>query len=95
MLELSDRQWHTYELINECLKNRIETWLINVNDFNSEEVVEYETSIIGRLGLTKLYDIMKDSLKGNLEKEIQQIIEETVREIDEHVEDPYYGMKNL
>lgn len=93
LLELADRQWHTYELLDQDIKNEIEDWLISVNDFNSEEVIEYVTSIIGRLGLVKLYAIVKASLKNNLRKEVQKVIEETVKEIDEHAEDPYFGMK--
>ena len=93
LLELTDRQWHTYELLAQDIKDEIEDWLIGVNNFDSKEVIEYVTSIIGQLGLVKLYAIIKSSVKDNLKKEVQQVIEETIKEIDGHVEDPYFGMK--
>ena len=93
LLELSDRQWHTYEILDTCVKNKVEGWLISVLDLDAEDYVEYATSIIGRLGLVELHKILKDSLKTNLNKEVRDIIEETVNELNGHVEDPYYGMK--
>lgn len=93
LIELADRQWHTYELINEMLKEKIEDWLMRVIDFNSEEIIEYETSVIGRLGLSKLFSLMKDALSSDLKNEVRQIIVETIAEIGDHVIDPYHGMK--
>lgn len=94
LIELADRQWHTYELIDEMLKEIIEDWLIRVIDFNSEEIIEYETSVIGRLGLSKLFSLMKEALSTDLKKEVRQIIDETIAEIGDHVIDPYHGMKS-
>ena len=94
LIELADRQWHTYKLIDEMLKEKIEDWLIRVIDFNSEEIIEYETSVIGRLGLSKLFSLTKDALLSDLKKEIRQIIEETIAEIGDHVKDPYHGMRS-
>lgn len=93
LLELADRQWHTYELLNADLKKEIEEWLLSIIDFDSDEVTEYLTLIVGRLGLSRLYDTIKSSLTGNLKKEVRQKIVEIVDEIDGHVEDPYFGMK--
>lgn len=93
LLELADRQWHTYELLDEDVKREIEEWLLSIIDFDSDEIIEYLTLIVGRLGLSKLYVTIKSSLTSNLKKEVRQIIEETVNEIDGHVEDPYYGMR--
>ncbi|HEX3029391.1 MAG TPA: hypothetical protein VHT34_08830 [Clostridia bacterium] len=93
LLELADRQWHTYELLNEDLKTEVEEWLLSIIDFHSDEIIEYLTLIVGRLGLSKLYATIKNSLTGNLKKEVRQKIEEIVDEIDGHVEDPYYGMR--
>ncbi|BCN29444.1 hypothetical protein [Anaeromicropila herbilytica] len=92
LLELADRQWYTYELLSEDLKAEIEEWLLSIIDFESDEIIEYLTLIVGRLGLSKLYATMKGSLTGNLKKEVRQEIEEIVEEIDGHVENPYYGM---
>ena len=93
LLELADRQWHTYGLLDDTIKSKIEAWLIGVNDITSTEVVEYSTSILGRIGLERMYSIMKDSLSGNIKNEIRLIIQETIDELDDHVSDPYFGMR--
>lgn len=91
--ELADRQWHTYEFLHEDLNAEIEDWLLSVLDFNSDEIIDYATLIVARLGLIKLYTTIKNSLTGNLRNEVRQIIEEIVSEVDGHVEYPYYGMR--
>lgn len=93
LLELADRQWHTYELLDNDIRDEIENWLLSINDIDSEDVIEYITLIVGRLGLVKLYETIKDALSVNLKKEVRQIIIETVKEMDGHVENPFYGMK--
>lgn len=93
LLELADRQWHTYELLEKGIKDKIEEWLINIIDIESEECVEGVTSIIGYLGLKRLYLVLKDYTKSNLPKDIRTIIDEMINELDGHEEDPYHGMK--
>ncbi len=93
LLELADRQWHTYELLNEDIKCEIEDWLISIVNSDSKEITEYTTLIIARLGLSRLYGTIKASLAGNLREEVRQIITEIINEVDGHVEDPYYGMR--
>ncbi|MGG1636011.1 hypothetical protein MHH56_19065 [Paenibacillus sp. FSL K6-3182] len=93
LLELSDRQWHAYELLDNNLKNEIENWILS--NWNKESIndVEFISSIIGRLGLTKAYKYMKSLLNENLRNEIRSVIEEAIADLDGHVEDPYFGMK--
>jgi hypothetical protein len=93
LLELSDRQWHTYELLNQNTRNDIEAWLMNVLNFDSVEVTELIALTVGRLGLGKLYCIIKVALNDNLKKEVRQVIEQTVKELDGHAEDPFFGMR--
>jgi hypothetical protein len=93
LYELADRQWHTYQLLNETIKLEIEDWLISIVDFNSAEIIDCITSIIGYLGLSSLYETIKATLIKDLNEEVRQIITETIKEFDAHVEDPYYGMR--
>ncbi len=93
LLELADRQWHTYEVLDEPIKSELEEWLLSIIDFDSDEIIDYLTLIMCRLGLSNLYVAIKNSLKSNLKKEVRKIIEEIVNEIDGHEGDPYYGMR--
>ncbi len=33
LLELADRQWHTYEVLDEPIKSELEEWLLSIIDF--------------------------------------------------------------
>lgn len=93
LLELSDRQWHTYELLDNIVKNEVENWIISKCNKESFNVVDLITLIIGRLGLVKAYEHVKSLLDEDLANEIRATIQETVAELDGHVEDPYFGMR--
>jgi len=93
LLELSDRQWHTYELLDSDVKNKMETWLIGICNKDSINDIETISSIIGRLGLINAYKHLTNLLNDNLKNEIRIVIQETIAELDGHVEDPYFGMK--
>ncbi|WP_053376559.1 hypothetical protein [Paenibacillus sp. FJAT-27812] len=88
LLELSDRQWHTYELLDNVIKNEVENWIISKCKKESFNAIDLITLIIGRLGLVKAYEHVK-SLLDDLANEIRATIQETVAELDGHVEDPW------
>jgi hypothetical protein len=89
LLELSDRQWHTYELLDNIVRNELENWIISKCNKESINVVDLTTLIIGRLGLVKAYEHVKSLLDEDLANEIRATIQETVAERDGHVEDPW------
>jgi hypothetical protein len=94
LLELADRQWHTYEMLDMNVRNQVETWLISIFNKDSINGVEYVTLIIGRLGLLKVFEYVKKLLEEDLTREIRVIIHETIKELEGHVENPYFGMKS-
>lgn len=55
LLELADRQWHTYELLEEDIKEHIEKYLKQVIDFENTEIMDYILCIIPRIGLGNLF----------------------------------------
>ena len=59
LYELTIRQWHTYELLNEVICDRIERWIGNVWDTKSIVLVDSLTSVISNLGLQKSFTIVK------------------------------------
>ncbi|MEK4472926.1 hypothetical protein NSQ91_06905 [Paenibacillus sp. FSL R7-0048] len=93
LVELADRQWHTYELIDSELRNRVEEWIIGICNKESLHDIELISLIIGRLGLVKVYIHLKNLLTGNVRNEIRTVIHEIIDELDGHVDDPYHGMK--
>lgn len=93
LVELADRQWHTYELLDFDLRNEIEEWLIGICNKESIHDIELISLIIGRLGLVKVYIHLKNLLNENVSDDIKTVIHEMVDELDGHVQDPYHGMK--
>lgn len=79
-------------MLNENIKTEVEEWFLIIINFDSVEIIEFLTLIVERLGLSKLYTTIKNSITDSLKKEVRQKIEEIVDELDGHVEDPYYGM---
>ncbi|MNC62510.1 hypothetical protein D3C75_1125380 [compost metagenome] len=75
------------------MKNEIETWIISICNKESINDIELISSIIGRLGLEKVYKHLENLLNDNLKNEVRIIIQQTIAELDGHAEDPYFGMK--
>lgn len=82
LLELSDRQWHTYTLIDIEAKDRIEKWIADVWNIASFALVESITELIGYLGLVNTYELVKESLKFNLDDNVRIEIEDIIHELD-------------
>ena len=95
LYELSDRQWHTYELINKDIKDSIEEWINKVWNTNSTELIDSITSIIGMLGLVKSFELVKKSINEDISCEVREILKMTIKELNIHVGDPYSGMRHL
>jgi len=93
LYELSDRQWHTYEPLSDTLKEKIEDWINKAWNTKSPGLIENITSVIGRLGLAKSFELVKKSINENISNEIKEILETTIQEINGHIDDPYYSMK--
>jgi len=95
LIELADRQWHTYETLDEEIKSRIELWIGEIWDELSNELIDSLSCVIGRLGLVESYKLMKNALTKELSDDVRKTIEETVRELDDNIADPYSGLRQL
>ncbi|WP_028400052.1 hypothetical protein [Ectobacillus panaciterrae] len=93
LLELADKQWHTYEKLDEITKDRVEDWVSQNWNVNSVDLVDVTLSIIGYLGLEKSYEMVKQELDKSIKHEIRKMIMDTVDEYGDDVFDPYSGMK--
>jgi len=93
LVELSDRQWHTYELIDKDTKERIESWIELVWDVEFKTLVDNILTIITYLGLENSFRLVEDSLTPELDKEVSDLIQEAIKEIGDHVSNPYFGLE--
>lgn len=94
LLELSDRQWNTYELIDYDLKSQIEKYLIQVLNFQNEEVVDLVLCIIPRLGLENAFLFVQRNKVYITNKKILDNIKAAEEEYGKDVKNPYFGMEN-
>lgn len=95
LIEISDRQWNTYEIIDDTTKNNIERYLFNIICLESETIMERILVIIPRLGLKEVFDYIVKEKDKILNKNVLNNIEESISEYGQHVEDPYWGMKYM
>lgn len=92
LLELSDRQWHTYELLDQEIKQQLERYLKSIIDFEDEEIMDYILCIIPRLGLENLFEyILKNKINIHNEN-VMANINEAESEYGGEVNNPYAGM---
>jgi hypothetical protein len=96
--ELANRQWHTYTVLDDNIKSRIDKLIIQIfikSDWKNKPVVFLRSilSIIGNLGLVDSYKLIKDYHKQEKDSPYQQEIDNFIDGIDKHrkgqVEDPF------
>ncbi|PIF52679.1 hypothetical protein LOY43_11670 [Pseudomonas sp. B21-041] len=93
LLELSDRQWHTYEQLCESLKTQIEKTLINEWDGFDFDFAQGAIVVAAHLGLAGLFDFISSQNVSELSSEVAIEIKEAIAELGSNIADPYSGMK--
>lgn len=109
LCQLADRQWHTYEHLNDDVKSLLGSWVTATwNSLNLRathglpdrwakerlDIVENLTSAIGMFGLQASYQVVKDTLTNDLHPDVRSEIESTIMEFGDSVADPYRNMKS-
>ena len=94
LLELADRQWHTYELLDEDIKRQIEHYIIYHLEFQDEEMVDTVLCIVPRLSLGKVFQYLQQKRKYIKNECIVADIVDAEKEYGAHVENPFYGLEN-
>lgn len=92
LFELADRQWHTYQLLEESVKKKVERYLENVIDFEDSEIMDYILCIIPRIGLSNLFSYILENKNAIQNREILLNIMESEDEYGDTVDNPYSGM---
>lgn len=93
LLELADRQWHTYVVLRNDVRVRIESILIGLWDGNNLAVAENVLILCGRLGLQDLYVFCRTQREKGVLPEIEEEIVSAILEFGDSVADPYLGLK--
>ena len=92
LLELADRQWHTYQLLEECVKEKVERYLEEIIDFEDAEIMDYILCIIPRIGLSNLFSYILQNKSSIQNREVLLNITESENEYGGNVDNPYSGM---
>ncbi|WP_374981512.1 hypothetical protein PSGK_11415 [Pseudomonas solani] len=90
--ELADRQWHTYSLLPEPLKSRVEQ-LIILCWRDQPEITDYALSIVSKLGLVEAWEFLLGLDRQVMSLASREAIEEAETEMSSTIADPYSGMR--
>jgi len=93
LLELSDRQWHTYTILCDSLRKEIEDILVSLWDGGDLAVAEDVIAITARLGLVGVFEFFSTQDADNLSLEVAAEIRAAIAEFGDTVGDPYSGMR--
>lgn len=92
LVELADRQWHTYSKLKSEISIKIEQWLISNWNRDSLSDIENMITIVGCLGLQNVYTIMREEFP-KLSSECQHELQLFFEEAGESVADPFISFR--
>ena len=89
LLALSERQWHTYELLVNDLRNRISLFLVDVWKDDDVEEADAILSITGMLGLPAVLDFLSSKATDSFSPDVRKSVKEAFDEFGSTISDPY------
>lgn len=92
LLELSDRQWHTYTVLCDELKKKVEGILISSWDGFDFDVADAAISVCARLGLVSFFEFMKNQSALDMSPDVFAQVKSAIVEFGNDVGNPYSGM---
>ncbi|MCQ2995043.1 hypothetical protein NLO95_13050 [Pseudomonas syringae] len=93
LVELSNRQWHTYNVLDTGLKKRIEQYLMSIWQGHDLGAAEEVISIMLHLGLEELCKFLGSRSPQDVSSEVFNEISLALAEVGGSVLDPYSGMR--
>lgn len=94
LLELADRQWHIYELIDAGIKESLTKFLMTLIDLNDKCSLDAILTAACYLGLEDIYNYIVGSKAKITDPQILAVVSDTEKEIGDTISDPYSGMRN-
>lgn len=93
LVELSNRQWHTYNVLEAGLKKRIEQYLISTWNGHDPGAAEEVISIMLHLGLEGISTFLGSRSPEEVSSEVFSEISLALSEVAGSVSDPHSGMR--
>lgn len=90
--ELAERQWHTYKILSDEIKTRIEKYLVDIIDYDSLDIMDLVLDIIPKLGLERVYHSILENKEKISQPKVIKIIDEAMSEYGSTISNPYSGM---
>jgi len=91
--ELSNKQWHTYTLIDSSIKARVESWVTKAWNPTNRAIFNYIIGVIAMLGIKSGLDLLNDALSQNIDEDIKTDIKSEIERLQGRVEDPYCNLR--
>ena len=92
LYELADRQYHTYSHLDIYTKDKIIQWLLK--NWELDEVLfESIGMIAGGIGLPEILQVLKKNKTETVPQKIKDRLDEIIKEIAPHCDDPYHDLK--
>lgn len=92
LIDLANRQWHQYKLLDLEVRKQLEKYILSVIDFEDESIMDYILSIIPLLGLKSLFDEIIQKKETISNEVVIANINDAEKEYGCNVENPYSGM---
>lgn len=92
LFELSDRQWSTYTLLPNNLRDLLDSMILNFWQRESLDSTEKLLGVISRLGLVKAFSELTTLDPADLSPDVAREIQSGINEFGEGVHDPYFRM---
>ena len=90
--ELSERQWHTYNLIGNDLRDKTSLVLTMLWKDDDVEMADTILGITGMLGLPGVMDFLASKPTGAFSPDVKKSVKEAFDEFGSTISDPYSGM---
>lgn len=92
LYELSDRQWNTYTIADDKIKDAVSGYLIKFMNINSENEVDSALHISLAMGLPSVYFYILNNFDNIVNVNVKNLINEYREEIVD-IANPYIGME--
>ncbi|WP_439865418.1 hypothetical protein [Pseudomonas antarctica] len=92
LVQLSDRQWHTYSLLDNRLRERIEHCVLSLWNGHDLEQAEQVIGIMASLGLEAISTFLASRSPTDVSPEVFNEISLARSEFGDSVSDPYSGV---
>ncbi|WP_411347695.1 hypothetical protein [Paenibacillus sp. WLX2291] len=97
IMELTDRQVMTYQLLDTEIRNTIDQILCSILNIEMYHNVDIILSIVINLGLENCFNLFTQFVESNvqMDKETYDEITAAIEEVGNHICNPYYDLEAL